>query len=391
MKVVDALQVILTFDTPGDVDVTSYVRSGSINRQRQIGGPTRAGQTEITLKNITRVFDPPWPGGTPGAYGNIRPGQRVQIFWDSEQVFDGHVDDWDHGWTRNGMPTATLKASDALGQLAQREFAEWLTTGGQRIHTRLTEAFARPEVDWTGTTDFDWGPILLQDDFLADGSPVLPYVHLLERTDGGRFFASRTNVLTYRSLNNATPAVTAVTFTDDTAVTSGVRGIFDIGVTYDSEEWYTQVNVTRDNGDIQTASSDPAITALHEGGYKPLDIEGLLMAIDAAAMNLAEYKLSVHEEVVPYVSSLRCRLDGLSDADGLAVAGLEIGDQVVTAWTPTGAGALVTQTLAVEGITDRFDRYGDFAYDRTVTLSRLIGLESWIIGTSQIGTGVLGI
>jgi hypothetical protein len=115
------------------------------------------------------------------------------------------------------------------------------------------------------------------------------------------------------------------------------------------------------------------------------------MAIDAAAMNLAEYKLSVHEEVVPYVSSLRCRLDGLSDADGLLVAGLEIGDQVVTAWTPTGAGALVTQTLAVEGIADRFDRYGDFAYDRTVTLSRLIGLESWIIGTSQIGTGVLGI
>jgi hypothetical protein len=266
-----------------------------------------------------------------------------------------------------------------------------LTTGGQRIDERLTEAFARPEVDWTGTTDFDWGPILLQDDFLANGSPVLPYVHLLERTDGGRFFASRENVLTYRSLNNATPAVTAVTFTDDTAVTSGVKGIFDIGVTYDSEEWYTQVNVTRENGDIQTASSDPAITALHEGGYKPLDIEGLLMAIDAAAMNLAEYKLSVHEEVVPYVSSLRCRLDGLSDADGLLVAGLEISDQVVTAWTPTGAGALVTQTLAVEGIADRFDRYGDFAYDRTVTLSRLIGLESWIIGTSQIGTGVLGI
>jgi hypothetical protein len=391
MKLIDALQVILTFDTAGDVDVTSYVRSGTVNRQRQVGGPTRAGQSSLVFKNGTRVFDPPWPGGTPAAFGDIRPGQRTQIFWDTEQVFEGHGDDWDHNWARNEMSTATLKSSDALGQLAQREFAEWLTTGGQRIDERLTEAFARPEVDWTGTTDFDWGPILLQDDFLADGSPVLPYVHLLERTDGGRFFASRENVLTYRSLNLATAAVTAVTFTDNPAVTSGVRCIFEIGVAYDSEEWYTQVNVTRDNGDIQTASSDPAITALHEGGYKPLDIENLLMATDAAAMNLAEYKLSVHEEVVPYVSSLRCRLDGLSDADGLAVAGLEIGDQVVVAWTPTSSGALVTQTLAVEGIADKFDRYGEFAWDRTLTLSRLIGLPSWIIGTSQIGTGVLGI
>jgi hypothetical protein len=85
---------------------------------------------------------------------------------------------------------------------------------------------------------------------------------------------------------------------------------------------------------------------------------------------------------------LHCLLDDLSDADGLAVASLEFGDQVEVEWTPTGTGDPADQTLAVEGLSDRFT---PALWTRTISLSRLVGLQGWVIGTSQIGTGVLGL
>lgn len=403
MRVWDAIQVLLTFDDPAaDVDITCYIRNGDVVRQRQIGGPTRAGQCIITLKNDERLFDPPWPSATPGTFGWIRPGQRVQVFWDSVKVFDGHVDDWDHDWPVNDLPTATLEASDALARLRQRKFAEWQTTSGQRVGPRMTAALARPEVDWTGSTNFDDGAMTLVGDLVPAGTDVVSYFQQLERTDGGRFFASRTNELRYRQVNLAATPTSVMTFTDD-QVDCGVNR-FITG--YGSEEWYTQVNATRQwsiatstgdppvagsttvTGTRQTASSDSAITDLHGGGYRPLDLNGLLMKIDAGAMNLAQYTLSLYEDLTPVVNELRVIMDELSDADAAAAAALELGDRIDVEWTPTGAGDPADQTLAVEGFHDVFTQS---TWRRTISTSRLIGLPSWIIGTSQIGTGVLGL
>jgi hypothetical protein len=403
MRVWDAVQVLLTFDDPpADVDVTCYIRAGDILRQRQIGGPTRAGQCSITLKNDERLFDPPWPGATPGTFGWIRPGQRVQVFYDSVQVFDGHVDDWDYDWPVNDLPTATLEASDALARLRQRKFTEWQTTSGQRIGPRMTAALARPEVDWTGSTNFDDGAMNLVGDLVPAGTDVVSYFQQLERTDGGRFFASRTNELRYRQVNLASTPSSVMTFTDD----QPGCGINRFMVGYGSEEWYTQVNAKRTwnvatltgdppvagsttlNGVTQTASSGSAIADLHGGGYRPLDLNNLLMKIDAGAMNLAEYNLSLFQDVTPVISELRCILDEMVDADALDVVALEYGDRIDVEWTPTGSGQAVDQTLAVEGFHDVFSQT---TWRRTISTSRLIGLPSWIIGTSQIGTGVLGL
>jgi hypothetical protein len=377
--------VLLSFDDPeADADVTAYVLRGEVDRIRPVGGPTRSGQCRITFNNRSRDFDPPWPGATPGTFGAIRPGQRVQVFWDSAQVFDGHVDDWDHDFPVGGLETATLEASDALARLAQRKFSEWQTSPGQRIGSRLTAALARSEVDWTASTDFDAGVMKLQADLVAAGTNVLMYCQQLERTEGGRFFASRTNDLTYRQVNLAAAPATAVTFTDDGAA----PGIYGLVVTYGSEEWHTQVNATRTGGTTQTASSTSGITDLHGGGYRPLNLDDLLMNTDAAGMNLAEYTLSIFEDTTPVITELHCLLDDLSDADGLAVASLEFGDQVEVEWTPTGTGDPADQTLAVEGLSDRFT---PALWTRTISLSRLVGLQGWVIGTSQIGTGVLGL
>src|SRR5688572_7421068 len=253
MRVWDAVQVLLTFDDPAaNVDITCYIRYGDVNRQRQIGGPTRAGTCTITLENRERLFDPPWPGATPGTFGWIRPGQRVQVFYDTEQVFDGHVDDWDHDYPINDLPTATLEASDALARLRQRKFAEWQTTPGQRVGPRMTAALARPEVDWTGATNFDAGAMTLQGDLVLAGTDVVSYFQQLERTDGGRFFASRTNELTYRQVNLASTPTSVATFTDDQPNCGTSR----ISARYGSEEWYTQVNATQSHT-IATLTGTP--------------------------------------------------------------------------------------------------------------------------------------
>lgn len=391
MRVWDAAKVLITFDDPAaDVDVTAYLRVGDLVRSRRVGGPTGAGRFTATLANPTRLFDPPWPGATPGAFGSIRPGQRVQVFYDTAQVFDGYIDDWDHDWPRGGLPTATFEASDPLARLAERKFAEWQTIPGQRVGARLTSALARPEVDWTGATSFDQGAMTLHGDLVPAGTNVLSYIQQLERTDGGRFFATRTGGLAYRQLNLAATPTVVATFTDGASDIDGIQGLV---VGYGSEDWYTQVNATRVDGVTQTSSSASVITDLHGGGYRAHNLDNLLMKTDAGAMNLAEYTRSMFEVTTPVITELRCALDTLPvHADALVVAGLEFGDRIAVEWTPTGSGDPADQTLAVEGLRDRFvGERGIREWVRTISTSRLIGLPSWIIGTSQIGTGVLGL
>lgn len=385
MRANDALRVAVWFDGV-ETDITERVTTVNVRRGRaNATAEIESGKCQVTFLNIDRALDPPWPGGSPGPLGAISPGQQLQVTWNGTAVFTGHIDDWSHTYPTARAPAmASCTASDALARLAQRSIIEWFPQSGQRPGARLASLLAHPDVAWSGPSSFQKGAMALH------GAPVrntdaLSYARLVARSDGGRFFAAADNTLTYRGVNQASLPGATLTFSDGPG---GVHGMNAVDVTYGSQEWYTQVNVTSIGGVTQTAQSDSSITDLHNGGFRPYNLPGLLMRTDAGARNLAQYLLSVFESLEPWVSSLECRIDRLSDVQGAAVMGLEIGDRVATDWTPTGAGGPADQTLAVEGVADT---YVPNLWTRTLALSRLIGVEGWVVGTSQIGTGTLGL
>lgn len=404
----DVLTVLLSFDDPAaDVDVTDFVVQGGDRRGRSRElDDFNAGTCTITLENDSRDFDPPFANSedflttdaddllltdtdvplttgesistSGGTYGTIRAGQRVQVQFDGESVFDGWVDDWDHDWESSRIPTATLKASDALGRLGRRKFNEWTTTASQRVGARLTAALARPEVDWSGSTDFDVGAMNLQGDVVAQDTNALNYAQLLARTDGGRFFASRTNELTFRGVNLTTVPGVSVAFRDDD---TGID-FYGIEVRYGSELWYTEVSVERVGGIRQTKTSSSLIRDLHGGGTIPLPRTGLLMTTNAAADNLAVYLLALLEQQQAVISALRVNMMTISDADAIAVAQLEMGSVITVNWTPTAAGDAVIQSLIVEGIHDDFDRSN---WTRRLQVSNAVGIQTFVLDDPVLG------
>ena len=395
MTASDQLNVLLTFDG-GVENVTEFMQGGSIRRGRsQMIGAFNPGRLTLPLRTEGGHFAPPFPDTADGPFGMIHPGQEVEVFCgdpddDGVQIYGGNVDDWDPNWENKGAPVNTLTALDALSILAGRKnTTEWATTPGQRIGARLTAMLARPGVGWAGATSFDAGVMNLQGDVVAAGQNARDYARLLERADGGRFFASRTNALTYKQVNLASIPAAALTFVDTTPEADEAR-IFGLQLAYGSDEWYTQVNVTREGGVTQTASSTSDITDLHGGGYRPFDLTGLLHTFDGASMNLAQYWLALLEQLVTHVSGLRIEMDALPDDMVPVIAALDIGDRVEATWTPIDEQ--VTQLLAIEGIEDTWSLRSPWV--RVLRLSRAVGLQSWVIGDDplgKIGTGVLGL
>lgn len=394
MTASDLLTVLLDFDG-AEENVTEFMQGGSIRRGRsQMTGAFNPGRLTLPLRTEGGEFIPPFPGADPGAFGIIHPGQAVRVFCGDPddagvQIYGGNVDDWDPNWENKGAPVNTLTALDALSILAGRKTSGWQTTPGQRIGARLTAMLARPEVDWSGATSFDTGVMNLQGDLVAAATNCRDYARLLERTDGGRFFASRTNALVYKQVNLAAIPSPALTFVD-TAPSPGEARIFGLQLAYGSDEWYTQVNVTRAGGVKQTASSTSDITDLHAGGFRPFDLDGLLLTFDGASMNLAQYWLALLEQLVTTVSGLRIEMDALPEDLVPIVAALDIGDRVETTWTPITDE--VTQLLAIEGIEDTWSQRSPWV--RLLRLSKAVGLQSWVIGDNPLGTigsGVLGL
>lgn len=387
----DLLSVVVGFDD-GPQDVTEFMQSGTIRRGRsRMVGDFDPGTSTIVLHNEQRRLDPEFPGLDPGAWGQVRPGLSVDVFYDtSTQLFGGHLKPTGHDYTDKGAPSATLTAQDALAALAQRRFAEWQTVPGQRAGARMTAALARSEVDWSGSTSFDIGVMLLGGDLATSGQVVRDYFRLLARTEAGRFFASRDNTLTFRQVNRASTAAVVAEFTDDP--TDHTKILMWTPVVSYGDQWYTQVNATRAGGVKQTRSSDSTIRDLHGGGFLPLDLDGLLMSDDFMTANLCGYLLALHETLVSSITQLRVEMDALDPTDAATVAGLEINDLVAPTWTPPGADESTTQTLAIEGISDSWSQTQPWV--RTLTLSRAIGAQGWVVGDAtlgQVGIGVSGL
>jgi len=101
--------------TPTYVDVTSYLRGGSIRRGRQNElGRYEAGTATLLLNNRGRAFDPTF--ATSPFFPNIKPMKKVRISatWNSivYRLFTGFIESWPQDWPGNKDGVVEVSATE---------------------------------------------------------------------------------------------------------------------------------------------------------------------------------------------------------------------------------------------------------------------------------------
>ena len=128
-------KVYIAFDdgpyvlSPTWTEVTSSVRSMSIDRGRSDDWSTFSGSASVVLNNRARLYDPFYTSGT--YYGKLLPRRQIKIEATysavTYSVFRGFIDGWPPSWTdAGGDSTVTLSCYDAMALLAQEQLpADW--------------------------------------------------------------------------------------------------------------------------------------------------------------------------------------------------------------------------------------------------------------------------
>lgn len=369
----------------GDIatDITADTMRVRVRRGRdsQLFDDIPAGRASVQLQNRTRTYDPTFDDSTfalideigysltdqnglalldasASPYtGNVRPGKRVTIASAGVIIFDGVIADWNLDYEVGGQSLAFAECVDALGQLGRMEFDAWTATAAQTAGPRITAVLDRSEVAFTANRSIDTGVSVLQGDSVSWGSNVLNYLQLVTRSDLGRFYASRTGVVTFRDRLDPLNVGTSVSFTDD-----GTGVPFQgIAMSYGSELLYNRVGIDRAGGTLQTAT-DSASQQLY--GALSLSETGLLLNSDTQSLDMANYLLSIYNSPELRVAELVVELAPLTSAQQVSVLSLDIASVISVTWTPNGVAPALTRACIVEGITH------DIAPDsHTVTLS----------------------
>ena len=128
-------RVYIAFDdgpyvlSPTWTEVTSSVRSMSIDRGRSDDWSTFSGSASVVLNNRARLYDPFYTSGT--YFGKLLPRRQVKVEatygGTTYPVFRGFIDGWPPSWTdAGGDSTVTLSCYDAMALLAQVQLpADW--------------------------------------------------------------------------------------------------------------------------------------------------------------------------------------------------------------------------------------------------------------------------
>jgi hypothetical protein len=334
-------------------DVTPRVRGYSIGRgkSRQLDRYS-AGVASVTLDNNDRYFDPTYAASP--YYGQIIPRRQVRITSNGIQQYYGLVDDWNLNFAPQGDSTAEAQVSDGFTLLAQQTLGAQTATAqlsGARINAILDSA----DVLWpTDRRDIDSGEQMLVADVIPDDAPVLQYLQLVETTEFGRLFISKSGDVVFRDRNGINPSsASLVTFADDG---TGIKYV-GLQVVYGSELLYNQVVATNYGGSQVTANDSDSQS---EYGIFTLTQDGLLMD-DASTIDWALYNVNQYSQPEFRFERLDVNLQEISTEEATAVLGLEIGSVVKISFTPNGIAPAIEKYAEVIAI----------AHDANITTHRV--------------------
>jgi hypothetical protein len=372
------------------VDITEYVTNININRGRatQLDSfPSSNCTIQADDRAAARYFDPlntasEWySGGTVG----IAPRRQFQVYGGTAgttAMFTGFVYDLNMDYEEPNLSTATIVATDSLGQLGQTVLTAF-NPSSQLTSARVSAILDRPEVAYStalraiGTGVATCGTVAYD-----DATNVLTALQDVATAEGGRLFVNRSGSLQF-------DARIAVSFGTAVASFGGTAGvpIQSLSNVYGAETVLNRVAVQIDGGTASSVVSGTASQA--EYGIKALSLTGVPLDTDAAGSALAASLLSRFQDPVVRFSEMDVLLNALTTAQQATMAGLEIGDILsVSKKFAVGTPATVTQNVVVESIRHTINPQ---QHRVTVGLGQVQLISPFVLDTSPLDSTLYGL
>jgi hypothetical protein len=329
-------------------DVTQYVKDIAISRgkNRDIDSYT-AGESVVTMNNYNRYFDPTFQASP--FYGNIIPRREVRISSNGIQQYFGTIDDWNLAYNIQGESTVSFVTSDGFYRFNNQA----LNAGTATVQTtgeRISAILDNHNVNWpTAFRNIDTGVVTVGADVIAEGTNVLAYLKLVEKTEFGAFFIAKDGKATFKDRTIVQPTTGLVVLTDDG---TGI-GYSDIQITYGSEQLANEIVVSS----VVTESTATAIDVNSQSIYGVLNLtlSDLLMNSDADVEELAVYLANKYSQPEYRFDAVEIILDDLSAEDQAKILNLELNDVVKVKFTPNGIGPAIQQYAEIININHRAD------------------------------------
>lgn len=346
-----------TYTLGGDTgtDISADVMSITINRGRSSEqSDFNSGVCTIELQDPDHIYSPVYAFGGGPYVGQLTPGKRVTVEMYGQVLFEGVTENWIGFDDPDGASTAQMSSHDALGSLGRMELSSFTASNGQTADERLTSVLNRSEVNFPFNRDFDDGISPLQGDVVPEGTNVVSYCQLVAESDFGYFFASRQNVLTFRSRYHS--GTVFVDFNDDPGDWRDDSGPLSYLIgpfrsyegTDPSDRLINRVSVTIAGGTTQTVDDT---TAQDQYGVRALSFDGLLLQSDTLARSMAEYVLELYKDPVHRIDSVTVNVSAIT-AQGFTAAPaarVDIGDTIEVSISGVN-GPGTTNEYRVEGV-----------------------------------------
>jgi hypothetical protein len=339
-------------------DVSPYAQELSISRGRSDQLQNfNAGTCSVRLLNRDRRFDPinessPYWNSTLGVSG-IAPRRKVTVVSDGVALFTGRITDIDVSYEPNS-PNATsensyvtITAADDFVLLANTFTESAITPSNELSGARVTAILDLPEVGYPATRDIDTGTAALGGGATFDinaNTNVLTYLQKVATSEQGYFFVAANGNLTFTDRVSASFATVSAYFSD-----AGTNIPYtSLSVMYGQEFLYNKVVCQVEGGTDQTVNN---VASQTEYGISTLNLSGLLLVDDAAALTLATDLLDRYKLPEYRFDKLQTIYNPLSSVNQGTLTGLEIADVVsITRTYPTGTPASVTKEYSIENI-----------------------------------------
>jgi hypothetical protein len=372
------------------VDITEYVTNININRGRttQLDNFPSSNCTIVADdRAAARYFDPlntasEWySGGTVG----IAPRRQFQVYGGTAgttSMFTGFIYDLNIDYAEPNLSTATIVATDALGQLGQTVLTAF-NPSSQLTSARVSAILDRPEVAFsTALRNIETGIATCGTVAYDDATNVLTALQDVAIAEGGRLFVNRSGSVEF-------DARIAVSFGTAVASFGGTAGIpiLSLANQYGAETVLNRVAVQIEGGTASSVASGTASQTQY--GIKALSLTGVPLATDAAGSALALSLLSRFQEPVVRFSEMDVLLNALTTAQQAQMAGLEIGDILsVSKQFATGTPATVTQNVVVESIRHSINPQ---RHTVTVGLGQVQLVLPFVLDTSPLDSTLYGL
>jgi hypothetical protein len=336
--------VEIQFDGVNWSDVTIFVQAIRINRgkSRELDR-YQAGSASVILDNNQRTFDP--NNSASPYYGSITPKKLVRISANSIIQFVGEIDDWNFDFEPNGNNTATAVMTDKFRDLANQTINS-RTNSVQLSGARINTILSLPEINWPlAARSVDTGNQTLGADTIAQGTNALTYLQIVEQSEPGSIFISKTGDFVFRDRTVA-PSANIPVLADDG---SGIK-YTRMNVVYGTELLYNEIVLLNEvTGGTAIGNSVASQTAY---GILNLTRQNQLQNNQQDTQDIADFFANKFGNPEYRFESVSIFLNELSSVDQNKLLNLELNDVVQIKFTPGNppTGSQINQYAEVIGV-----------------------------------------